>query len=135
MTLVVAPVDSNLGLSATVHGRVTLQAAAHPDALAVTCDGVSITYGELNARANQLAWRLQTLGVTQGKLVAIAMERSIDMIVGLLGILKSGGGYLPIDPAYPKERTGHMLADAAPVALLTTSSCQSSLPACDLPAS
>jgi non-ribosomal peptide synthetase component F len=92
-------------------------------------DGTSLTYAELNGRANQLAWHLRRLGIGDGSLVAIALERSIDMVVGLLGILKSGAAYLPLDLAYPKDRVSFVLEDAAPAAMLTSASSIDRLPA------
>ncbi|MBD2794031.1 AMP-binding protein, partial [Xenorhabdus szentirmaii] len=92
-----------------------------PDAIAVVCAGQSLSYGELNRRANRLAHHLLTLGVQPDDRVAICVERSPEMVVGLLGILKAGAAYLPLDPAYPAERLAYMLSDAAPVALLTQS--------------
>src|SRR5712692_6061953 len=88
------------------------QAASTPNAIAVEFDEQRLTYGELNARANQLAHYLRRLGVGPESLVGICIERSLDMIVGLLGILKAGGAYVPLDPAFPKERLAFMLEDA-----------------------
>jgi amino acid adenylation domain-containing protein len=90
-----------------------------PDAVAVVFEGEQLTYRELNARANQLAHYLQTLGVEPEVLVGICVERSLEMIVGLLGILKAGGAYVPLDPAYPGERLAFMLEDSAVPVLLT----------------
>jgi non-ribosomal peptide synthetase component F len=75
-------------------------------------EGEQLTYRELNTRANQLAHYLLRLGVRAEVLVGICVERSFDMIIGLLGILKAGGAYVPIDPAYPFERLGFMLEDS-----------------------
>ena len=86
-----------------------------PDAIAVVFETEQLTYGELNRRANQLAHHLRALGVGPEIVVAICLERSLEMVVGLLGILKAGGAYLPLDPAYPKERLAFMLNDAAGV--------------------
>jgi amino acid adenylation domain-containing protein len=116
-----------------IHSLIAEQAMLHANRMAVTCDGISISYGELNIRANQLAHRLQRLGAGPEKLVAIGLERSIDMVVGLLGILKSGAGYLPLDPSYPRERLQFTLDDAAPIALVTSSTNRSSLPENDMP--
>ncbi len=80
-----------------------------PDNVAVVFEGQQLTYAQLNARANQLAHHLQTLGVGPEVPVAICMERCPEMVVGVLGILKAGGAYLPLDPAYPKERLAFML--------------------------
>ncbi|PHM65631.1 Amino acid adenylation [Xenorhabdus stockiae] len=95
------------------------QAAQHPDSIAIIFEDQSISYGELNARANQLAHHLIALGVRPDDRVAICLERSPEMVVGLLAILKAGGAYVPLDPSYPTERLSFMLEDSAPVALLT----------------
>jgi len=116
-----------------IHQRVAARAAAHPDAIAISCNGQTIRYGELNARANRLARRLRRAGAARDRLIAIGMDRSIDMVVGLLAILKSGAAYLPIDLEYPKERLEFTLADAEPVAVLTHSDQAQSLPAGSLP--
>ena len=87
--------------------------------MAVVYEDQQLTYGELNARANQLAHHLRNIGVGPEALVGICVERSLDMVVGLLGILKAGGACVPLDPAYPEERLAFMLKDSAPVALLT----------------
>ena len=102
-----------------VHTPIERQAAATPDAVAVICEGQSLTYGELNRRANRLAHRLIALGVTPDTRVAICLERRFELIVGLLAILKAGGAYVPLDPSYPAERLAYMLQDSAPMVLLT----------------
>ena len=84
-------------------------------------EDASLTYGELNARANQLAHHLQTSGVGPEVVVGLCVERSLEMIVGLIGILKAGGAYLPLDPSYPQDRLAFMLDDAAAPVLLTQS--------------
>src|SRR6185437_14690566 len=96
------------------------QVARTPDATAVIYDGTRLTYAELNARANRLARYLISLGAGPERLVAIAMPRSADMIVAVLAVLKARAAYVPVDPAYPADRIAFMLADAAPVAVLTT---------------
>jgi amino acid adenylation domain-containing protein len=117
-----------------IHQLFEAQAAAQPDATAVML-GASpnpspqLTYGELNQRANQLAHYLVRLGVRPDDRVALCVERSLDMVVGLLGILKAGGAYVPLDPALPEERLAFMLEDCAPVALLTQSTVAERLPA------
>src|SRR5579864_5233350 len=88
------------------------QARVAPEAVAVICEDEKLTYGQLDRRANQLAHHLQKLGIGLESLVGISMQRSPDMLVGLLGILKAGAAYLPLDPAYPKERLAFMIADA-----------------------
>jgi amino acid adenylation domain-containing protein len=92
------------------------------------CGDEQLTYRELNQRANQLAHRLQTLGVGHEVLVGICVERSLEMVVGLLGILKAGGAYLPLDPHYPPDRLAMMLTDARPQVLLSQSHLLDSLP-------
>ncbi|MYM84903.1 amino acid adenylation domain-containing protein [Duganella sp. FT50W] len=101
-----------------IHQLFEEQAARQPDAVALVAGDVVLSYGELNARANQVAHRLLALGVQADARVAICAERSVEMVVGLLGILKAGGAYVPLDPAYPAERLAYMLEDSAPVALL-----------------
>jgi amino acid adenylation domain-containing protein len=105
-----------------IHQLFEAQAARHPDSTAVTCGKESLTYSQLNDRANRLAQHLQGLGVQTGRLVAICVERSVDMVVGLLGILKSGAAYAPLDPALPKERLQFILQDAEASVILTQSS-------------
>ncbi|WP_237386292.1 non-ribosomal peptide synthetase, partial [Xenorhabdus sp. Sc-CR9] len=95
------------------------QAAQRPEAIAVIFEEQRISYGELNRRANRLAHHLMALGVRPDDRVALCLERSPDMVAGILAILKAGGAYVPLDPAYPSERLAYMLEDAAPVALLT----------------
>ncbi|MBD2816465.1 AMP-binding protein, partial [Xenorhabdus sp. Flor] len=104
---------------ALIHQLFETQAAQHPDAIAVLFEEQTISYGELNIRANRLAHCLITLGVRPDDRVAICVERSPDMVVGLLAILKAGGAYVPLDPGYPAERLAYMFEDAAPVVLLT----------------
>src|SRR6202453_5513412 len=94
-------------------------ASASPDALAITCDGRQLTYSELNFTANQIADGLSEAGVGEGCLVGILLDRSPEMVAGLLGIWKAGGAYVPLDPAAPAERIALMLGDAAPPFVLT----------------
>ena len=102
-----------------VHELFEEQAARTPQAVAVIYEEERLSYGELNARANRLAHYLRELGVKPDERVAICVERSFEMIVGLLAILKAGGAYVPLDPAYPEERLRYMLEDSAPILLLT----------------
>ena len=95
-----------------MHELFELQTKRAPGACAVECAGASVTYDELNRRANQLARYLRKLGIGPDKPVGICLERSVDMVIGLLAILKAGGAYLPLDPAYPPERLRFMLSDA-----------------------
>ena len=113
---------------APLHELFEQQVARSPDSLAVTFERRSFSYRELNERANQLAWRLRGLGVGPEVLVAVCVERSLEMVVGLLAILKAGGAYVPLDPAYPKARLSHMLADSCTPVLLTQESLLGHLP-------
>ncbi|WP_339505483.1 non-ribosomal peptide synthetase, partial [Pseudomonas sp. RL_105y_Pfl2_101] len=118
---------------ALIHRQFEAQVATQPDAVAVVFEEQALTYGELNARANQVAHRLLALGIRPDDRVAICVERGLDMIVGLLGILKSGAGYVPVDPAYPAERIGYMLRDSTPVALLAQAATQPLLAGVSVP--
>ncbi|GAB2934280.1 hypothetical protein GCM10027280_22590 [Micromonospora polyrhachis] len=102
-----------------VHHLFETQVARDPHAVALVLDEYRLTYGELNAQANRLAHHLRTRGVGPDRLVAICVERSLDAVVALLAVLKAGGAYLPLDPAYPVERLAYMLRDATPIAALT----------------
>ena len=105
-----------------IHELFEAQVERTPEAIAVQFEGKQLTYRELNSRANQLAHYLQGLGVGPEKLVGICVERSLEMVVGLLGILKAGGAYVPLDPAYPRERLAFMLEDSQFSVLLTQQS-------------
>lgn len=111
-----------------VHHLFEQQAAQTPHAIAAVCHEQHLTYQALNAQANQLAHHLQTLGVNADTLVGLYVERSLEMLIGMLGILKAGGAYLPLDPHYPAERLAFMLADAAPAIVLTQQAVQTCLP-------
>jgi amino acid adenylation domain-containing protein len=102
-----------------VHELFEMQARRIPDAAAVVHQGQSLTYAELNIRANRLAHHLIERGVRPDDRVAICVERSLEMVVGLLAVLKAGAAYLPVDPSYPVERQAHMLTDSAPAVVLT----------------
>jgi amino acid adenylation domain-containing protein len=106
--------------SKCIHQLFEDQVALTPQALAVVFESQQLTYSELNDRANQVAHYLQTLQVGAETLVGISVERSLEMIVGLLGILKAGGAYVPLDPAYPEDRLAYILEDAQVSVLLTT---------------
>jgi non-ribosomal peptide synthetase component F len=99
-----------------------------PDRVAVVFEGQQLTYAQLNARANQLAHHLQTLGVGPEVPVAIGMEHCPEMVVGVLGILKAGGAFLPLDPSYPRERLAFLLQDAHTPVVLTRKHWLESLP-------
>src|SRR6202008_3487963 len=94
------------------------QVSRTPDAVAVVFEGRQLSYAELNIQANQLAHYLLAQGVQPDDRVAICVERSLDMIIGLLGILKAGGAYVPLDPAYPVDRLSYMLEHSEPVMVL-----------------
>jgi amino acid adenylation domain-containing protein len=111
-----------------IHQLFENQVERTPDAVAVVFENQQITYRELNHRANQLAHYLQKLGVKPDVLVGICLERSLEMIVGLLGILKAGGAYVPLDPAYPTERLTYMLSDSQMPVLVTEQNLGSLLP-------
>ena len=111
-----------------IHQLFEDQSARRPDALALEFGDQELTYGELNARANRLAHYLRRKGVGTESVVGIMLERSLEMIVGLLGVLKAGGAYLPLDSEYPRERLAFMLADAEARVVLTQSSLLSRLP-------
>ncbi|MFE9426950.1 amino acid adenylation domain-containing protein [Kitasatospora sp. NPDC006697] len=89
-----------------------------PEAIAVSCEGASLSYRELNTRANRLAHRLRALGAGPERLVGVRFERGLDLVVALLGVLKSGAGYLPLDPGQPADRLAYILADAGVTALV-----------------
>ncbi|MCC6177440.1 MAG: amino acid adenylation domain-containing protein [Chloroflexi bacterium] len=101
---------------------VAEQAVRSSDAIAVEGDGRTLTYAQLDARANQLAHRLRALGAGPGRVVGICAERSVELVAGLLGILKAGAAYLPLDPSYPAERLAFMLEDARADVLLVDGS-------------
>jgi amino acid adenylation domain-containing protein len=101
------------------HQLFEAQARATPDALALVFEGEQLSYRQLEVRANRLAHRLQALGVGPEVAVGICVQRSIDMVVALLAVLKAGGAYLPLDPAYPKERLAYMLDNGRAKVLLT----------------
>ncbi|HYW09813.1 MAG TPA: amino acid adenylation domain-containing protein, partial [Longimicrobium sp.] len=114
---------------ATIHERFERQAARRPDAPALTFGGATLSYGELNRRANRLAHRLRALGVGAETRVGIALERSAELVVAILATLKAGGGYVPLDPAYPPERIGFVLDDAEVPVVVTASHLEPRLPA------
>jgi non-ribosomal peptide synthetase component F len=112
-----------------VHELFEEQAAKTPEAVAVVFEDEELNYGELNRRANELAHYLRELGMGPETIVGICVERSLEMVVGLLGILKAGGAYLPLEPSYPVERLKFMLEDAGPVCVVTAGEAGKALPA------
>ncbi|MDQ1592737.1 MAG: hypothetical protein QOG71_3364 [Pyrinomonadaceae bacterium] len=115
-------------LDTPLHELIEAQAGRTPDAVALFFEDEQLTYRELNARANQLAHYLRSQGVVPETIVGICMERSLDMVTGLLGIMKAGGAYLPLEPEYPKERLAYMLRDARVHVILTQRKFAESLP-------
>ncbi|MFH9070596.1 non-ribosomal peptide synthetase [Streptomyces alboflavus] len=113
---------------------IARQVAAAPDATAVVHEDLELTYAELDARAERLARELAARGVGPESVVGLALPRSADLIVGMLGILKAGGAYLPVDPRYPSARLGHIFADARPQLILTGADTAGVLPTTDVPA-
>ncbi|MCP3401818.1 non-ribosomal peptide synthase/polyketide synthase [Bradyrhizobium sp. CCGB20] len=103
----------------SIVAQIEARAAASPSSIALVFGDQQISYGELNARANRLAWRLRDHGIGRDRLVGIAIERSVGLIVGVLAVLKAGGAYLPLDPDYPSDRLLHMLGDSGTALLLT----------------
>src|SRR5690349_21839980 len=102
-----------------LHELFEAQAERTPEAIALVFEEQHLTYRELNGRANVLAHYLQRLGVGPETVVGLCLERSLDLLVALLGILKAGGAYLPLNPSYPDERRAFMLQDARASLLLT----------------
>ncbi|MFN6500470.1 MAG: amino acid adenylation domain-containing protein [Nostoc sp. DedQUE01] len=111
-----------------IHQMFEMQVERSPQAIAVVFENTQLTYQQLNQRANQLAHYLRTLGVGPEVLVGICLERSLEMVVGLLGILKAGGAYVPLDPSYPKERLAFILEDTQTPVLLTQEKLVENLP-------
>ncbi|HEY0475668.1 MAG TPA: condensation domain-containing protein, partial [Kribbella sp.] len=112
----------------TVPGLFEAQVARTPQAVAVTCGDLWLSYAELNAQANRLARVLIDHGAGPERFVALALPRSIDLVVAVLAVLKAGAGYLPVDPSYPAERVSFMLADARPALVVTTAEVAARLP-------
>jgi amino acid adenylation domain-containing protein len=120
--------EQDYALDKCLHQLFEQQAALTPSNVAVIFDDRRLTYAELNSRANQLAHHLQHLGIGPEDLVGICVERSLEMIVGLLAILKAGAAYVPLDPSYPKDRLAFMLNDAGVNILLTLERLLENLP-------
>ncbi|MEQ1962572.1 amino acid adenylation domain-containing protein [Xenorhabdus khoisanae] len=116
-----------------IHQLFEQQAESMPDAIALVYQDTQLSYAELNQRANQLAHSLIAFGIHPDDRVALCVERSPDMIIGMLGILKAGAGYVPFDPEYPAERLAYQLSDSTPMLLLTQRHLQTSLPATEMP--
>ncbi|MGD7076000.1 amino acid adenylation domain-containing protein, partial [Ralstonia pseudosolanacearum] len=119
--------------ASTIHGLFEAQVRRTPEAIAVEHEGRQVSYAELNARANRVAHALIGLGVGPDARVGLCAERSVELVIGLLGILKAGGGYVPLDPSYPQDRLAYMLEDSAPVAVLAQSNTREQLGALSVP--
>src|SRR6185503_19138770 len=119
--------DAEFPYQKSIHQLFQEQAQLAPNDIALVCDNTRLTFAELNARANQLAQYLRKRGVGPEVRVAICVERSVEMIVGLLGILKAGGTYVPLEPSYPAERVAFIHADSQARLLLTQQHLRESL--------
>src|SRR6185369_15157585 len=113
----------------TLHGRFAAQVRERPDAVAAVCAGESLTYGELSRRADRLARRLRARGAGPDERIGLCADRSLELLIGLLGILKAGAAYVPLDPRYPTERLAFTLEDAGVRLLVGTESALAGLPA------
>jgi amino acid adenylation domain-containing protein len=116
-----------------LHELFESQAMRAPDAIALIYQNQILTYGALEAQSNRVAHCLRTHGVGPDVLVGLCVERSLEMVIGILGILKAGGAYVPLDPNYPADRLAYMLQDSAPAVLLTQQAVASVLPGADIP--
>ncbi len=116
---------------ACVHELFELRARSTPDATALVFEGEQLSYSELARRAGELAAHLQGLGVGPGRLVGLYVDRSLEMVVAMLGVLRAGGAYVPLDPAYPPDRVAYMLQDSAAGVVLTQEHLLPSLPGSD----
>src|SRR6202163_1967875 len=112
-----------------IHDLVQLQASATPDSVALVSGNHHVTYRELNARANQLAHRLRSLGIGPDVPVGLCMERSVELPIAALGILKAGGAYVPLDPSYPSRRLSMLLEDSGTPVVATQPGAVGKLPA------
>ncbi len=120
--------EQNFGVDLCLHELIARQAERTPDAIAVSFEGEELSYGELQGRARRLAHRLRALGVGPEVRVGICAERSLELVVGLVGILEAGGAYVPLDPSYPRERLAYLMDDAQVAVLLTQERLLASLP-------
>ncbi|MFM7712081.1 MAG: AMP-binding protein, partial [Microcystis sp.] len=120
--------EADYPLDKSLHQLFEEQAAQNPQGIAVIFEDQKLTYQQLNNRGNQLAHCLRDKGVGPESLVGIFMERSLEMVIGLLGILKAGGAYVPLDPDYPTERLGDILSDSGVSLVLTQESLGDFLP-------
>jgi amino acid adenylation domain-containing protein/thioester reductase-like protein len=126
--------EASLPSSEVIHEAFEAVTRANRNAVAVSYQGETLTFEELNSRANQVARYLVARGIGPDNVFGLCVDRSLELFVGLLGILKAGGAYLPLDPTYPPERLAYMLEDAKPRAILTLGRCKSALPTADFAA-
>nr|WP_255457075.1 non-ribosomal peptide synthetase [Pantoea sp. Tr-811] len=122
------PRQTRFAHTQALHELIEHQVSAAPDAQALVFADRTLSYGELNSRANRLARKLRELGVGPDVLVGVALDRSLEMVVALLGILKAGGAYVPLDPGYPQERLAYMFEDSGIALLLTEAHVAQTLP-------
>ena len=125
--------DVRVSPAQLVHDAFAAQARRRPDADAVVCAGRIYSYAELDRRSNQLARALLEQGVGPGELVGVALDRSVDLLVALLAVLKSGAAYVPVDPSYPRERNGLIFEDADVALVLSEASVAAELPEAGAP--
>jgi non-ribosomal peptide synthetase component F len=111
--------EREYGETRLAHEMIAAQAARSPEAVALVCGEIAVSYGELNERADRLARYLRRLGAGPEVVIGVCLERSVEMIVGLLAILKAGSAYVPLDPGYPEKRLVYMLDDSGARLLLT----------------
>ena len=126
--LALTPLAAAHGAHVCMHQLFEEQAALTPDALAVACAGERLSYAELNAQANQLARHLLAQGVQPDSVVGLCLERSVETMIGILGILKAGAAYLPLDPSHPSGRVAHMLEQASVRTVVTQQSLMAEQP-------
>ncbi|QBF31986.1 MupA/Atu3671 family FMN-dependent luciferase-like monooxygenase [Thalassococcus sp. S3] len=123
--------DAAYDATQTIHAAFEAQVARTPEATALVCEHDTLSYAELDARANRIAHVLRDMGVGAGAHVGLSLARSTDLVAGALGILKAGGAYVPLDPAYPADRLAHYVKDSAAQVIVTASAQEAVLPATD----
>ncbi|MGH1444745.1 MAG: MupA/Atu3671 family FMN-dependent luciferase-like monooxygenase [Cognatishimia sp.] len=123
--------QTDVDLNQTIHGAIAVQAAETPDAVAVVFEHATLTYSQLEERANQTARHLQSIGVTKGDVVGVHCKRSLDLVVACIAVMKAGAAYLPLDPSFPADRIAMYIEDSATKFILTQSGIASELPKTD----